>query len=352
MSRIRGAVVMVLALAAFGVGQDKPPEHPKTCPRDCPPCTKAVDQALRHLANMQNSDGGYHAGNAGPIVHTAMAGLAFLAAGNTDKKGKFRSELALCRDYILQELNGPNMNMVHWDIAYSAIFFAELHRAEPSNRVKDALRKLVSKIEIARHKNGGWSHGRGLVAQKMKSIKYSETLTVVTMFCLAGLALAKEAGVKVNPDVVDAAVKYLKDVSPHGAPTYSPEMPWATALQSSSRASAMMAFMPSLKGSDDAFVKDLRRHALNGFKSITFETADPHPYVNYWLAAVGLYRQGDEAWAKAARLRDQILSLQKNDGHWEPAKDIKPYYGGSVFFTASCAVILAIPLEHLPMTRR
>lgn len=185
----------------------------------------------------------------------------------------------------------------------------------------------------------------------MKAMNYSPTLTVVTMYCLAALALARENDVKVNKDLVKGAIKYLQDVSPGGAPAYSPDMPYATVPQSSSRAAAMMAFFPALRDADDAFVQSLLRHSRKGFESLTIDSPDPHPYANYRLAAVGLYRQGDEARAESAKLRNRILAPQKDDGHWESSKETALVYGGSVF-TASYAPILAVPLEFLPLGRR
>lgn len=140
-------ILLWLAATALGWGQDKPAEHARTCPRGCALRTQALDKALRHLSLLQGNDGDFQAGNAGPIAHTSMAGLAFLAAGHTDKKEIYSGEVAKCRDYLLQEIGGPNMNRVHWDLAFSAIFLAQLNRVEPSSRTREGLRKLVSKIE-------------------------------------------------------------------------------------------------------------------------------------------------------------------------------------------------------------
>jgi hypothetical protein len=327
-------------------------EHAAGCPRECAPCSQAVDKGLKFLAARQERDGSYAAGNAGPLVHSAMAGLAFLAAGSTAKKGRYSLELAACRDYLLNELDGPNMNMVYWNLAYTAIFFSQLHLVEPSDRLKTALKRLVGKIEAARHKNGGWIHGKGLVAQQMKKMNYSKTIAVVTIHCVAALSMAQACGVRINKDALEKSIKYLEDLSPGGEPCYSPELPWPMGAQGTARAGAILAVLPALRESEDAFLKSLQAHARRTFRHLSAATGDPHPYVNYWMAAAAMYRHGDEDWKRTLGLRNQILGLQKENGAWEPEKAVLDIYGGPAFFTASYVLILALPMEYLPMARR
>jgi len=332
------------ALALAAVAQDPAPaiEHAATCPKECTPCSEALDKALAWLASKQESDGRFKAGNGAEVATTAVAGLAFMAAGSTDKEGKHSRNVARCRDHLLKAFDDEYTDMYHWNHAFAAIFLSQL------GRDKGAIRRLTQKIEQGQLKNGGWGHGTGILRDKLKKAKYPETLTAVTFFCAAALVFAQEAGVKISDSTLKEALQYLEKATVGGAPGYSLDEMSTTRGQAAVRAASILALS---RGEPGPWMQSVSKYAVDNFGSVVPSEYDPHPYANYFLAALGLHRRGADAWKRTEAYRDAILKRQAKDGSWPSPQIVDTAYGGPGYFTASCALILALPLEHLPAAR-
>ncbi len=330
-----------LVLAA--TPQDPPAiQHSTACPKECRPCAEAIDKALAWLASKQESDGRFKAGNGAEISTTVVAGLAFMAAGSTDKEGKYARNVARCRDHLLKAFDDDFADLYHWNHAFAAIFLSQL------GRDKNAIRRLTQKLEQGQLKNGGWGHGTGVLRDKLKKAKYPDSLTAATFFCAAALVFAQEAGVKVSESALKNALQYLEKATVDGAPGYSLDEMSTTRGQAAVRAASILAVV---RGEPGPWLQSLAKYANEHFGSVVPSEYDPHPYANYALAALGLYRQGAGAWKRTEPFRGAILKRQAKDGSWSCPQIVDTAYGGPGFFTASCALILALPLEHLPAAR-
>src|SRR5206468_2106359 len=86
------SVVVILAciLVAPSFAQERLPQH------ITPKVQKAVAKGLDWLAKKQGPDGNYpdfQDGNAYPAAMTALAGMAFLANGNTQNRGPYADNI-------------------------------------------------------------------------------------------------------------------------------------------------------------------------------------------------------------------------------------------------------------------
>ena len=77
---------------------------------------KAVRDGLDYLARTQGGDGGWHdaGGQAYPVAVSSLAGMAFLAGGNTPTRGHYAQQVKQVTEYLLScstdngLLTGPN----------------------------------------------------------------------------------------------------------------------------------------------------------------------------------------------------------------------------------------------------
>ena len=71
-----------------------------------------------------------------------------------------------------------------------------------------------------------------------------------------------------------------------------------------------------------------------------------HYYYGHYYAVQAMYMAGGEYWATYyPAVSQQILSLQKSDGHWED--DV-----GRTYATAMACVVLQMPCEYLPIFQK
>src|SRR5262249_10147815 len=100
MRRIVVASIVVSLIAhniAFTRAQDILPKHVT------PQAQLAIKKGLDYLAKAHSQDGSFSGGNDGqayPVAMTALAGMAFLANGNTPSRGPYSDHVAKIVEYL------------------------------------------------------------------------------------------------------------------------------------------------------------------------------------------------------------------------------------------------------------
>ncbi|MBI4232368.1 terpene cyclase/mutase family protein [Candidatus Peregrinibacteria bacterium] len=305
---------------------------------------KAIKDGLAWLAANQNPDGSW--GKDYPVAITSLAGLAFMAGGNLPDRGEYKDNVRRALEYITSQqgasgfVNEGNGKKMH-SHGYATLFLAELYgmvsRDSAStidlDDLKWRLKKAVNIIESCQHSSGGWFY-----YPAPSGDENSVTITVVQ-----ALRAARNAGIKVNSDVVNRAVAYVKNCSnSDGGIAYSLSDRTSTFAITAAGVS-VLNYLGEYKGEEvQAGLAYLKR----AYEDPTPSGKDGYDYYEDFYAALAFWNSGSEDWVLYfPRIRDELLSEQKPGNFWE-----SPY--GDDYATALSTLILQIPYRLLPIFQR
>jgi len=136
-----------------------------------------------------------------------VTGLVLLGEGNTRSRGKHKSTLRKITQYVrdMAKMEHPAMKSHEsWMLAFATLYLSELHRVNPSKSLKKDIEALVKRLESGQQGEKGWHH------ELKPSGRNYGPFTICTAWCTAGLASAKEQGVKINQKALDQALSGLK----------------------------------------------------------------------------------------------------------------------------------------------
>ena len=170
---------------------------------------KAVERGLEFLASHQGPEGGFGGeGTAGPkhAGITALAGLAFMEAGNLPGRGKYGKQVQKCLDFVLscEQQSGLICADVNqgpmYGHGFATLFLGEVYGMTGNEEVKEKLQKAVQLIEKTQNSEGGWRY---------QPAPYDADISV-TICQVMALRAARDAGIKVEKDVIDKSIEYVK----------------------------------------------------------------------------------------------------------------------------------------------
>src|SRR5437870_7862409 len=229
----RGMAVAITSVVVFGlallVTLPVPPAHSaeELLPKHVTPDTlKAVRTGLDYLARTQGADGGWHesaGGEAYPVAVTSLAGIAFLANGNTPTRGRYAPQVQAAVDYLLKcsepsgIITGPNNEMgrpMHGH-GFALLFLASVYGTETKEatrvRLKEVVDKAVNLTARGQSGAGGWTYIPGAGDEGS-----------VTVMQVQVLRAANNAGFNVPRATIEESVRYIERCStPEGGICYS-----------------------------------------------------------------------------------------------------------------------------------
>jgi hypothetical protein len=311
----------------------------------------AVKTGLDYLAKTQSQDGNWSNGQDGsayPTVMAALAGMAFLAHGDTPSRGPYadnihRTELFLIGNarpsgLITSAAEADSRSM--YGHGFSLLFLASVYGMETDPRLRDTLKKVITNaIQLtARGQSayGGWTYVPGAGDEGS-----------VTVTQMQGLRAASNAGFNVPKGTVEGAVRYLERCkTPEGGIEYSlgsasgPRLP----ISAAAVATLYNAGEYDSKLADACLAYVWKQfNAQNG----GWNVGTGHDFYTQLYASQAFYQAGDKYWdAYFPKTRDGLLQMQQPDGSWA-GDGIGPIYGTSI-----AAIILQLPYKFLPIYQR
>ncbi|MCI0340275.1 MAG: terpene cyclase/mutase family protein [Planctomycetales bacterium] len=319
-----------------------------------------IRKGLQWLADAQATDGSYGREHY-PIACTALAGLAFLSAGDVPDRGPRGPVLKRCLEYLLQQAAIPKMGYLGdvggrmYSHGFAALFFAEvvgMVEAARREEVSRSLHMAVHLIERTQDSNGGWYY-----EPNRNSGSHGADISV-TICQVMALRAAQGAGVAVSRDVVDRAVRCVKAAcKPDGHFVYrvvdgqastDPRNPFPR-----SAAGTCMLYMlgeydaPELKLGLGYLRKSIAAAggptANGGLQALSPQF---YHYAVYY-AALAIFQAGGSDWATYfPRIRDDLMSRQLEDGRWDEG------FTHGHLGTAMALIALQIPYRYLPILQR
>ncbi len=319
----------------------------------------AVAQALRWLAAHQSPDGhwdgsgyddgcGQCAGTTDYEVDIALTGLAvlcFLAADHTHiSDGPFRDTVAGGVRWLMAgqrptgDLRGTETMYSH---GIAAIALAEAYGMTADPLLEDAVRRAVAFIHAARNRSeGGWRYDPGQRGDT--SVLGWQTMAVKS---------AERAGIELPEGLYGAAGRWLDRVS-------TPSQPGRYAYQPGRDATPAMTaegmFVQQLLGRTP---QEPRMQMSAEFLMQHLPDWESQPNTYYWYyATLALYQHQGSQWQRWNQaLTRQLLDRQERggprEGSWPAIGKWAPY-GGRVYQTALCTLMLEVYYRYLPTYMR
>jgi hypothetical protein len=350
-----GLLQLGAVLAAPGSARSAPSDElrPKHV---TPEALRAVNRGLEYLAAQQDPNGSWQTmqdGSVYPVSMTALAGMAFLAHGNTPSRGPYADTVQKTEAFLSDPASQSQLRASPGMIArtnengrpmyghgFAMLFLSCVYGMETDARkrarIEEVITEAIKLTAWAQSPAGGWTYSpRG----------GDEGSVTVTQ--MQALRAAHNAGFTVPRATVEEAVRYLERCrAPGGGIRYSYMSGGEARLPISA---AAIACLYSAGEYDSPLADECLRYVYDQFRAHkdSFGKGSGHDFYLHLYAAQAFYQAGDEYWdAYFPGARDHLLKLQQEDGHWD-GDGVGPVYGTSI-----ALVVLQLPYKFLPIYQR
>lgn len=297
----------------------------------------SVARGLDWLAKAQQPDGSYSR-NASAAGITGLAGLAFMSAGNLPGRGKYGENVSKCVKFVLDSTQESGLiaaDQTHGPMyghGFATLFLGEVYGMTGDDKVKEKLLMAVRLIERTQNREGGWRY---------QPIQYDADISV-TICQIMALRAARDAGLKVEKDVIDKAVEYVKRCqNPDGGFSYVANQGSGSGFARSGAGVASLYYAGIFEG-------DALKNGLNYLKQFvpgkgSSPEMEGHYYYGNYYAVQAMFLAGGDYWAQwYPAIRDQLIARQGPTGAW--SGDVSDDYA-----TSLSLIILQMPNRYLPV---
>jgi hypothetical protein len=217
---------------------------------------------------------------------------------------------------------------------FGTLFLAEAYGMTHRPEVREKLQKAVRLIIDCQNHEGGWRYQP--VRVQMADIS-------VTICQINALRAARNAGLYVPRETVDACLKYVKQCqNPDGGFRYM-STPGSSAFP---RSAAGVVALQSAGEYDSKAVRDGVAYLGRSRNEIERGGRFNHYYYGHYYAAQAMWIRGGEDWnAWYPAIRDELIRRQLPGGGWKDS--LCDEYG-----TAMALIVLQIPNNYLPIFQR
>ena len=296
---------------------------------------KAVDKALKFLADKQEQDGSW-----GNTAITGFTLLAFMANGHMPNQGEHGKTVAkgvryLCstarEDGYLVGARGGNM----YCHGMAALALTQAYGMTGDEDVKKITKRSIELIIKTQNNEGGWRYDPSPTGADI-------SVTIMQVMALRG---AKDAGIHVPDKVMDDAIKYVNRCFDKRSGGYRYQ-PYSAGAGYARTAAGVCVLQ--LCGKYDA---DEIKMAVEYME----KTADDrgHYWYGHYYAAHALNQVGGEVWENYyKKMRDMLLApgYQRASGEWYDSRREAAY--GPSYQTAIAVLILSVPTHYLPIYQK
>jgi hypothetical protein len=341
-------LIPILLIASSALAADAPDKiaaRPNQVRGDeiTPQQQDAVRRGLRWLADHQSRDGSFGAGGGSGrnTAVTALAGLAFMQAGNLPGRGQYADNVQRCLDFTLsscQESGLVAADQSHGPMyghGFATLFLGEVYGMTGDEQLKEKLQRAVRLTEQTQNREGGWRY---------QPVPVDADISV-TITQIMGLRAARDAGIKVEKQTIDNAVKYVRDCqNPDGGFSYMARERGGggSGFARSAAGVASLYYAGLFEGNDITRGLTYLKQYIPG----RGQGADNegHYYYGHYYAVQAMFLAGGDHWAAwYPAIRDQLIARQnKGTGAW--SGDFSEDYA-----TAMALIILQMPNRYLPV---
>ena len=343
------AGVLACVVAPLAPSAPAQPDAPPLPEHMTPAAVDAVERGLQYLQRTQSNDGSWKStsdGSAYPVSMASLAGMAFLAHGDTPTRGPYADTLAAAVGYVTSEARpdglisvGSANGRTMYGHGFGLLFLATTYGMETDprsrQRMHTAIEKGIRLTASAQSPRGGWYYTPN-----------SGDEGSVTVTQMQALRAAQNAGFTVPQDTVTRAIHYLELCQgPEGGIIYAYGSGGGSRLAISA---AAITCLYSVGEYESPLAEDCLKYVWDHLKASDMGwSMSGHSFYGHYYAAQSFYQAGDDYWATYfPAIRDHLLSMQNRDGSWS-GDGIGPVYG-----TALACTILQLPYKYLPIYQR
>jgi prenyltransferase beta subunit len=268
-----------------------------------------------------------------------------MQAGNLPGRGKYGDNVERCLEYVLNccqesglivsdQSSGPM-----YGHGFATLFLAEVYGMTGDEQVKEKLQRAIRLIQKTQNREGGWRY---------QPVPYDADISV-TICQVMALRAARDAGIKVEKDVIDESIGYVRACqNPDGGFSYMARQGGGSGFARSAAGVASLYYAGVFEGDDITrglkyIAKFSPDKAGAGAAAPNNPRMEGHYFYGHYYAVQAMFLAGGDYWAKwYPSIRDQLVSLQGPDGSWRD--QFSEEYG-----TAMALIILQMPNRYLPV---
>ena len=304
---------------------------------------RAIENGLAYLAASQHEDGSFASGGyRGNVAICGLAGLAFMAGGNTPGRGPYGENVSRCVQYVMAHseesgfisASGSVSHGPMYGHGFATLFLAECYGMSSSDELREKLARAIDLIVNTQNTEGGWRY-------QPRRLDADISVTICQVMALRA---ARNAGIEVPNETIDNCIEYVRrSQNPDGGFMYMVSGGESGFARSAAGVVALHS-AGVYEGSElgkgiDYLMKFLPGEGQSG-------TGGSYYYYGHYYAVQAMWRQGGEPWQKwYPAIRDELIGRQRSDGSW--MSPISPEYA-----TAMSCIILQVPNNFLPILQR
>lgn len=303
---------------------------------------ETIEQGLAWLAQQTKDDGsvgeGSYASNTGVV---SLVGLAFLAQGSLPERGRWGEPLAKILEFLFSHTQSNGLissaeaqsRGPMYEHAFASLLLAEVLGSWDHPKLRPTLRRAIEVIVSSQNDEGGWRY----------QPRRDDADVSVTVAQVMALRAARNAGIFVPDDCVQAAVDYLKQSqNPDGGFRYMGEERESAFPRS---AAAIVALFNAGVTGGVEIERGLNYLLKSPPEQIT-GLLPSHYFYGQYYAVQAMWHAGEERFARwYPAIRDVLIDRQEVDGRWEDLM-------ASQYATAMACIILQVPNNLLPILQR
>jgi Prenyltransferase and squalene oxidase repeat len=302
----------------------------------------AIETGLSWLSGQQNADGSFGSGAyRGNIAVTSLAGLAFMASGSSPGRGPYGVVIDRTLRFVLDNTSHAGLIAVPntesqgpmYSHGWGTLFLAEAYGMTRQPEIREKLTNAVRLIIDTQNNEGGWRY---------QPVRHDADISV-TICQINALRAARNAGLYVPKETVDACIRYVKQSqNPDGGFRYMVQG-GASAFPRSA-AGVVALYSAAVYNSDeiDRGIAYLKLFPPGGGNLQGYS----HYFYAQYYAAQAMWIRGGEDWlAWYPLIRDELIRRQLPRGSWQDSVCLE--YG-----TAMALIVLQMPNDYLPIFQR
>jgi hypothetical protein len=298
-----------------------------------------VTRGLEALAKQQSADGSWGGNGAGaPTAVTALAAIALMADGDLPGRGKYGGNVRKAVQYICNSsqesglLTGSGNQGEMYSHGFATLFLGEVYGMTDDDVVKEKLQKAVKLIEKSQNSQGGWRYTPAPVDADIS----------VTICQVMALRSARDAGIKVQKDTIDNAIKYVKQCQ-NGDGGFNYQIGGGgSGFARTAAGTAALYYAGAFE--DDSVQRGLKFLMNQKPGAGGIQAGEGNWFYGQYYAVQAMFLAGGDYWkAWYPAIRDTLLDRQdQNTGQW--SGEVDPDY-----CTAISLIILQMPNRYLPV---
>ncbi|MBX6312504.1 MAG: prenyltransferase [Isosphaeraceae bacterium] len=307
-----------------------------------PETEAAIEAGLAWLARQQNTDGSFGSGAyRGNVAVTSLAGLAFMASGSTPGRGRYGSQIDKALNYVMENtgpsgfISVPNAG-THgpmYSHGFGTLFLAEAYGMTHRPEIREKLEKAVRLIIDTQNGEGGWRY---------QPVRHDADLSV-TICQINALRAARNAGIFVPKETVEACIRYVKQ-------SQNPDGGFRYMLQGGAsafpRSAAGVVALQSAGLYDGKEVEAGINYLKNHMSQVRLGGRAQNYFYGHYYAVQAMWIRGGEDWLQwYPAIRDELIHRRTPQGSWSDSF-------GSEYGTAMALLILQTPNNYLPIFQR